>query len=107
MGSMRRPQYSESTSTALRPLASNHSAVYDENRYSEFVLEPEGGTIFQHFRVLRRRALLLVAMAASAGLIGYLLSLPQPSVYRARTSLLIAGTICPRVVTGSAQGPAP
>ena len=107
MGSIRRPQYSESASTALRPLALNHSAFYDENRPSEFVLEPEGGNVFQHFRVLRRRAFLLLAMAASAGLIGYLISLPQTPVYRARTSLEIAGTNWPGLVTGSEQGPAP
>jgi succinoglycan biosynthesis transport protein ExoP len=107
MGSIRRPLYSESTSTALRPLALNHSAFYDEKRDSEFVLEPEGGSIFQHFRVLRRRAFLLVAMAASAGLIGYLISLPQTPLYRARTSLEIAGTNWPGVVTGSEQGPTP
>src|SRR5260370_14958158 len=60
MGSIRRPQYSESTSTALRPLASNHSSVYDENRYSEFVLEPPSGSIFQPFPFFRPRPLLLV-----------------------------------------------
>ena len=107
MGSVRRSPYSESTSTALRPLVSSHSVFWDENRPSEFILEPEGGSVFQPFRVLRRRAFLLVAMAAAAGLIGYLISLPQTPVYRARTSLEIAGTNWPGVVTGNEQGPAP
>jgi polysaccharide biosynthesis transport protein len=107
MESIRRPSYSEATSTALRPLVSNHSAAYEENRPLEFVVEPADGNIFQHFRILRRRAFLLAAMAAIAGLIGYLSTLPQIPIYRARTSLEIAGTNWPGVVAAGDQAPAP
>jgi polysaccharide biosynthesis transport protein len=106
MDGNRRPPYSELTSTALRPLVSNHPTVCDENRFSEFVLEPEGGNTFQLFRILRRRAFFLVAIAASAGLIGYLTSLPQTPIYRARTSLEIAGMNWPGVVAGGEPWPA-
>src|SRR5262249_4675715 len=67
MESNPRPPYSELTPSAWRPLASNHPTVYDRNEFSEFVLEPEGGNTFPHFRILRRRAFFLVAIAAGAG----------------------------------------
>lgn len=106
MNSIQRIPYPETAPALWRPPASNHP-LRDEHRYSEFVLESEGAGLFQYLRVLRRRALLLAVMSAVAGGIGFLTSLPQTPFYRARTTLEIAGTNWPGVVSSGDVGPAP
>lgn len=106
MDTIRRSSGVDPDSMALQPLAPLRQRVYGESRHSEFILEPDGVNIFQYFRILRHRAFLLFAFAVTAGLVGFLISLPQTPVYRARTSLEIAGTNWPGTVTGSETGPA-
>lgn len=51
--------------------------------------EPEGGGLFEYWRILRRHRRTVIVFAIAGALLGILIGIPQTAVYRARTSLEI------------------
>ena len=54
-------------------------------------VKPDAGNLLEYWRILKRHKLTISLLSITGGVIGYLVTLPQPPIYQARTSLEIVG----------------